>query len=87
MSKTIEELWNGSISPGDNCGVGDMEIEILAMLMEQQQDALCQSLPPQQQVCFQNYTKFAEKYCTRLSFHAFRDGFCLAAKLMTESLT
>ena len=86
MESIIEELWFGNIAPCENCGVKDTEIEQLVKLMGEQEDKLRNELGEQQKVLFQQYLTWAGRYACDISACAFRDGFCLATKLIVETL-
>lgn len=87
MKQTIEHLWNGTVTPCSDCGNGDPEIDDLLDLIQRNRDSLILTLNQQQNEIFEKYLDCAEEYTYLLSAHAFSDGFCLAAKLMTEALT
>lgn len=87
MNTTIEALWNGNIASAENCGVGDPEIENLVTLMEKHKEQLGRELGQQQIVTFEKYAACAEEYIYLISQCAFRDGFSLACKLLTEALS
>ena len=40
MKNSIYNLWHGSISPAENCGVNNPEIENLVMLLERNREKL-----------------------------------------------
>lgn len=86
MKRTIEDLWNGNITSAEHCGVGDPEIENLVTLMEGYRELLNRELGRQQKAVFEKYVDCAEEYVRLISKCAFRDGFSLASKLMTEAL-
>lgn len=86
MKSTIEELWYGNITPCENCGVKDTEIERLVKLMGEHEDKLRNELAEQHRLLFQQYVKWSDRYACDISAQAFRDGFCLAAKLIVETL-
>lgn len=86
MNSIIEDLWYGNISMCENCGAGDKEIEQLAGLMSQKEEVLRKELTQKHAKLFCEYARFADKYSCYISAHAFRDGFTLACKLLTEAL-
>lgn len=87
MRTTIEKLWNGNIASAENCGVGNPEIENLVILMERHKELLDQELGQRQKRVFEEYVDCAEEYVCLISKCAFRDGFSLASRLMTEALS
>ena len=86
MKSMIEELWYGNLSFCENCGVGDTEIERVVLLMAQNEKILCKELEVRQKALFEEYAKWSDKYACYVSACAFREGFCLATKLMREAL-
>lgn len=86
MNSVIEDLWYGNISMWENCGAGDKEIEQLVGLMSQNEEILRKELTQKHAALFSEYASFADKYSCYISAHAFRDGFSLACKLLTEAL-
>ena len=87
MKRAIEDLWNGNISPAENCGVGDPEIENLVMLMERHQEQLNRELGLPQKDILGKYVDCTEEYVYLIFKSAFCDGFSLACKRMTEALS
>ena len=86
MTNTIDQLWSGDIVIGEKCGVGDPEIEKTAMLLEKQKETLIKELKEQHREVFEKYSDCMEEYMQLVSKNAFREGFCLAAKLVSEAL-
>lgn len=87
MTHTIADLWTGSIAPCEHCGAHDPEINELHALMRRHRESLCREIDAKQQETFQKYIDCSEEYLLRLTERAFCDGFCLAAKLLTEALS
>jgi len=87
MRKVIFDLWNGSISPSDQCGKNIPEISELESLMERNRDSLCRIATPKQQELFGKYIDCSEEYLLRMTEEAFEHGFLLASKLLAEALT
>ncbi len=86
MDSVIEQFWYGNIMPSETCGVGNEEIEHLIKLMSTTEDHLLVQLAGTDKASFMQYVDCASKYACCISAQAFRDGFCLAAKLFTEVL-
>ncbi|MBQ9149161.1 MAG: hypothetical protein IJX69_06310 [Oscillospiraceae bacterium] len=84
--QTIIDLWNGNIAPCEVCGSNDTEINDLLGLMKRNRESLCDTLTAPQKDAFQKYMDCTEEYLLRMLELAFRDGFCLASRLLTESL-
>lgn len=87
MNNTIADLWYGNLSPADQCGAFDPEINHLVVLMERNRETLCPTLSAAQHAVFEKYADCWEEYHLRLTEQAFCDGFCLAGKLLTEALS
>lgn len=87
MKHIIEDLWNGSITPGEYCGVGNPELKELEKLIERNRGDLNQQLNEHQKKILEKYIDCTEEYLDLLMVQAFSDGFCLASKLLTEALT
>lgn len=87
MTQTIENLWNGEITPCEKCGAHDPEINDLLVLMRRNKEALSKEITVQQQETFEKYIDCSDEYVLRMTERAFCDGFCLASRLLTESLS
>lgn len=85
MASTIGELWYGNIVPCEKCGEND-EIKDLIALMERNRAVLCGEITVLQQETLDKYIDCSEEYANLISEQAFRKGFCLASKLLCESL-
>ena len=86
MAQTIYDLWNGNITPADHCGSHDPEANHLISLMMRNEEKLRGGLPDGQREVFQKYVDCSEEYLMRMLELAFREGFSLGCKLVTESL-
>ena len=87
MQSILEKLWNGTLSPITACGTGSAEVEELTQLMQRNKSELTKNLTPQQSGLFSRYCDCADEYLYFISLYAFREGFCLAAKLMSEAFS
>lgn len=87
MKQTIEKLWNGHIQPCENCGEADPQILELVALIDRNRNDLSRSLNNQQKSSFEKYIGCSEEYCYLITAQAFQDGFSLACKLLSESLS
>ena len=87
MFNIIEDLWNGSIRPCQNCETDDPQVGELISLMQRNKDKLRKELNPSQTNILQNYVDCTEEYLCLSSMYAFREGFSLACKLLTEALS
>lgn len=86
MRRTLESLWNGEIAPAQTCGVGDAEMEHLTVLLDRNKELLKEGLSAEQKDRFEKYEDCVDEFTALSSQRAFCDGFCLASKLLTESL-
>ena len=87
MKCTIEELWNGNIAPGEKCGMHDPEVKTLVGLMRRHSENLKKELDAQQYALVEKYIDCSGDYVCRMTELAFCEGFGLAGKLLSESLT
>lgn len=87
MKPILENLWNGSIAPGEACGANDPEIENLIALIERHKEKLSRKLAEQQKNTLDKCLDCYEEYTQLITTRAFCDGFSLAAKLLTEALS
>ena len=86
MLVLFEQLWNGNFAPYKDCGKGDPEVEKLSELVERNKAALDHELSENQQKLLQNYMVCYDEYYYLMTVHAFRSGFSLAVRLLSESL-
>ena len=79
---TIRELWNGSIRSAQTntalCHLND--------LLQRNHEKLCRDLTHEQKVILEKYQDHYAEYAELLAEEAFFEGFCLAARLLTEAL-
>ena len=87
MTAFFEQLWNGNITPYKNCGKGDQEVEELTELIERNKKSLDNSLENGQKKLLERYVGCCNEYWYLITVHAFRTGFSLASKLLTEALS
>ena len=87
MHNIIEELWNGNIVPSQNCGTDDPQVGELIALMERNKEKLTNELTPNQTIILEKYMDCVEEYLCLSSMYAFREGFCLASKLLAVALS
>ena len=80
----LEQLWNGQIAPYKTCGNSDPEVQELAELLERNKIKLEQTLSEEQMELLKKYFSCFDEYNYLIMVHAFRKGFCLAAKLLAE---
>lgn len=87
MKHSIEDLWNGNLSPADHCGSHNRELNELVSLLDRHHTALCRKISADDQVVLEKYVDCYEDYLLRMMEQAFCDGFSLAAKLFAEALS
>ena len=86
MRGIIADLWNSNLSPGEDCGKNDPEIENLIELIERNDKKLSNTLNPDQQKTFKSYSCCVEEYLSLITEQAFCDGFRLGSRFLTEAL-
>ena len=86
MTKTIEQLWNGGLSPVVTLGRKNAEIRELERLMLTNLDRLEPLLSKEAAEHLEKYTDCCGEYISLLNMQAFCDGFCLGTKITTEAL-
>ena len=86
MKSIFEQLWNGSIKPYETNGRNDPEVEELAELALRNKSNLDALLSEEQKKALEKYITCCDSYGYLLTVHAFRDGFSLASKMLTEAL-
>ena len=83
----LESLWNGNVSPCEQCGSNDPEIQDLLALIERNKEKMHHDLDATQHKCFDSFVDCTNEYTYLITQQAFHDGFCLACKLLAEALT
>lgn len=86
MVALFEQLWNGGIAPYKTCGIDDPEVAALAELVERNKAALYRELSDLQRKLLYNYESCCDEYRYLIAVHAFRSGFSLASRLLTDAL-
>lgn len=86
MNSYFEEVWNGHITPFSDCGAKDPEVEALSLLIKQNEANLEKALNEEQKKLLRNYTACCDEHAYLTHVHAYREGFSLACKLLTEAL-
>ena len=84
MNSILADLWYGNVTPCENCGVGDAEVERLVKCMGEQEDTLLRALQAPQKELFTRYVRWSDMYASAISEKAFQEGFRLAVRLMSE---
>ena len=70
----------------EHCGAHDSEANRLIRETAKNRDALLAQLPQKQQMLLQSYVDQTERYTLRMMELAFRDGFSVGVRLLTEGL-
>ena len=84
---TIDALWYGNLLPTESCGLTNPQLRKLLALIVTNKERLDQELDEAQKRVLNAYADSYDEYIHIQSLEAFREGFCLAAKLLTEALT
>lgn len=87
MQTILEDLWNGNIAPYKDCGSLDPELQELYQLTEKNKAALAAILTENHGELFKNFLACSDEYNYLSTVHAFREGFSLACRLLTDVLT
>ena len=81
----IDELWYGNINPCEEIKVkGNYEYDFALKRMSETLDNLMNAIPDEQKALFDEFIKNSDTVSSILERAAFRKGFCLAVKMMTE---
>ena len=86
MKSIVADLWNGDIVPNIDCGQDDEQIILFSGLMKKYRDELDGLLHGELNVLFNKYNDCISEHYTRLTKHAFRDGFSIATKLKARGV-
>jgi len=79
----LEELWYRNINPSEDKEVSDKEKKLVE-LMARHQEYLTSTLNNKELDEFQKYIECCEEYTLLVECQAFKIGFKLAVKLLTE---
>ena len=86
MRDIFELIWNGDVTPHKTCGSKDPAVQELEQLLCRNKETLDTITEGAQKEQLEGYVACREEYTYRMLVHAFREGFSLACRLMTESL-
>lgn len=86
MKNILINLWDGNISPIENCGKNNPEIENLIRLIEINDEDLINILNEEQRTVYKKYVACKDEYLYLITEQAFCDGFSLATKILKEAL-
>lgn len=86
MKGTIEELWQGSIAPQENCRVNSKEMQELLGYISRHHSDLEKSLTDEQKVIFEKFHDCWSEYASLSETAIFEYAFKLGARLMLETV-
>ena len=86
MSKAIEELWYGNISPFDDAELNNAQAKELLNFISRHREEICASLTRSQKEVFEKYEDCLNEFVCMNKKEAFIYGFRLGAKIATEVL-
>ncbi|MBR6787805.1 MAG: hypothetical protein IKM26_07770 [Clostridia bacterium] len=87
MTKTIAQIWKGTLDPARYSGADQPAVRELADCLEQDAEELAKELTEEAKEQFRCYCDRMNDYIALINEQAFCDGFCLGAKIVTEALT
>ncbi len=87
MQSILEDLWNGHITPYKSCGCSDPELKEICELVKKNEATLTATLTEAHRELFKNYLICSDEYQYLMTVHAFREGFSLACRLLTDVLS
>lgn len=79
----LQELWYGNIKPSEDKEISDEEKKLVE-LMARHQEYLISKLNNKELDEFQRYIETADEYTSLVEYQAFKIGFKLEVKLLTE---
>lgn len=87
MTKTIAQLWNGTLEPVLHSGKNNIELKKLENLLNRHLKNLENELDEKSKALFEKYHDCINEYLIVISEQTFCDGFCLGTKITAEALT
>ena len=84
---TLEDLWYGNIDPHESFLIQNRQFKHLLSLMVKNRDKLSDTLTDQQKATLANYDDAINEMHSLTEQAAFRYGFSLGVRLMTESVS
>ena len=82
----ISELWYGNVTPLEAFGRNNPALRRVETLLLRNSVKVENLLEDEAKKQFQRYSESQTEYLVMSNEQAFRDGFCLAVKLITEAL-
>ena len=86
MKETLKDLWYGKIAPSQDLGISNEEIEFELLCVDRQFNQLYSTLDDKAKYELECLEKHYRKSVALQREYAFKQGFVLATKLITESL-
>ena len=83
----LEDLWYGNINPHETFLIQNRQFKHLLSLMGKNRDKLSDTLTDQQKATLANYDDAINEMHSLTEQAAFRYGFSLGVRLMTESIS
>ena len=83
----LEDLWYGNINPHETFLIQNRQFKHLLSLMGKNRDKLSDTLTDQQKATLANYDDAINEMHSLTEQAAFRYGFSLGVRLMTESVS
>ena len=87
MTKTIAQLWCGSLDPVRYFGMDNPEMRNLEYLLERNLENVKKSLNESDRALLEKYYDCVTEYLAVSNEQAFCNGYCLGARLTAEALT
>ncbi|MBO5912766.1 MAG: hypothetical protein J6Q76_04770 [Clostridia bacterium] len=84
--KIIKELWHGNLQPVAKFGDGVRSISELERIKERNREKLLSILGNEKGEILEKYTDCIDEYISSVCEQAFYEGFCVGAKMCSESL-
>lgn len=87
MSNTIEKLYEGKLEPLRSIGKSNGEMRRMENLIERNKNKIEETLDGDTKAIFEKYVECINEYLLLVSEQAFCDGFCLGARILSESIS
>ena len=84
---TLEDLWYGNIDPHESFLIQNRQFRHLLSLMGKNRDKLSNTLTEQQKESLAKYDDAVNELHSLAELSAFRYGFSLGIRMMTESVS
>ena len=84
---TLEDLWYGNIDPHESFLIKNRQFRHLLSLMGKNRDKLSNTLTEQQKESLAKYDDAVNELHSLAELSAFRYGFSLGIRMMTESVS